>query len=88
MTDSSEDGATPSKVRKEMEAGNTETTASTGPSEAALKTARFEQYDKGSPCQNPWSSRGRGGHPGGFRLFTQLSTEAGSRRNSSSGGYR
>ena len=32
-----------------MEAGDTETTASTGPSEAALKTARFEQYDKDFP---------------------------------------
>ena len=42
MTGSSKDGATPSKVRKELEAGDTETTALTGPSEAALKTARFE----------------------------------------------
>ena len=33
---SSKDGAPPSKVRKELEADNTETTASTGPSEAAL----------------------------------------------------
>ena len=49
MTGSSKDGATPSKVRKELEAHNAETTASTGPSEAALKTARFEQYDKDFP---------------------------------------
>ena len=49
MTGSSKDGGTPSKVRKEMEAGDDETTASTGPSEAALKTARFEQYDKDFP---------------------------------------
>ena len=33
---SSKDGATPSKVRKELEADEAETTASTGPSEAAL----------------------------------------------------
>ena len=46
MTGSSKDGATPSNVRKELEAGDTETTGSTGPSEAALKTAWFEQYDK------------------------------------------
>ena len=43
---SSKDGATPSKVRKESEADDAETTASTGPSEAALQTARFELYDK------------------------------------------
>ena len=49
MTGSSKDGATPSKVRKELEAGVAETTASTGPSEATLKTARFEQYDKDFP---------------------------------------
>ena len=46
MAGSSKDGATPSKVRKELEA---ETTASTGPSEATLQTARFEQYDKDFP---------------------------------------
>ena len=49
MTGSSKDGATPSKVRKELEADDTETTASTGPSEAALQTARFKQYDKNFP---------------------------------------
>ena len=49
MTGSSKDGATPSKVRKELEAGDAETTASTGPFESALKTARFEQYDKDFP---------------------------------------
>ena len=37
------DGATPSKVQKESEA---ETTASTEPSEAALRKARFELYEK------------------------------------------
>ena len=49
MTGSSKDGATPSKVRKELEADDAETTASTRPSEAALQTARFEQYDKDFP---------------------------------------
>ena len=49
MTGSSKDGATPSKVRKKLEANDADTTASTGPSEAALKTARFEQYDKDFP---------------------------------------
>ena len=48
-TGSSKDGATPSKVRKELEADDAETTASTGPSEATLQTARFEQYDKDFP---------------------------------------
>ena len=48
-TSSSKDGATPSKVRKELEADDAETTASTGPSEAALGTARFELYDKDLP---------------------------------------
>ena len=46
---SSKDDATPSKVRKETEAGDAEAKASTGPSEAALKTARFKQYDKDFP---------------------------------------
>ena len=46
---SSKDGATPSKVQKELEADNAETTASTGPSEAALQTARFELYAKDLP---------------------------------------
>ena len=46
---SSKDGATPSKVRKELEADDAETLASTGPSEAALRTARFELYDKDLP---------------------------------------
>ena len=49
MTGSSKDGATPFKVRKELETDDAETTASTGPSEAALQTARFEQYDKDFP---------------------------------------
>ena len=46
---SSKNGATPSKVRKELEADNAETPASTGPSEAALRTAQFELYDKDLP---------------------------------------
>ena len=41
-TSSSKDGATPSKVQKELEAHETEATASTRPSEAALRKARFE----------------------------------------------
>ena len=46
MTSSSKDGATPSKVWKELEADETEATASTGPSKAALQKARFELYEK------------------------------------------
>ena len=49
MTSSSTDGATPSKVRKELEANEAETTALTGPSEAALWKARFKLYDKDLP---------------------------------------
>ena len=49
VTSSSKDGATPSKVRKELEANDAETTASTRPSEAALQTARLELYDKDFP---------------------------------------
>ena len=49
MTSSSKDGATPSKVRKELEVDDAETTASTGPSEAALQTAQFELYAKDLP---------------------------------------
>ena len=49
MTSSSKDGATPSKVWKELEANEAETTASTGPSEAALRKARFELYEKDLP---------------------------------------
>ena len=45
-TSSSEGGATPSKVWKESEADDSETTASTSPSEAALQTARFKLYNK------------------------------------------
>ena len=45
-TSSSKDGATPSKVQKELEAEEAEATASTGPSEAALRKARFELYEK------------------------------------------
>ena len=49
MAGSSKDGASTSKVRKELEADNAETTALTGPSEAALQTAQFELYDKDLP---------------------------------------
>ena len=49
MAGSSKDGATPSKVIKELEADDTETTASTRPSETTLQTAQFEQYDKDFP---------------------------------------
>ena len=49
MAGSSQDDAIPSKVRKEMQAGAADTMALTGPSEAALKTAWFEQYDKDFP---------------------------------------
>ena len=48
-TSSSKDGATPSKVRKELEADEAEATALTGPSEAALRRARFELYKKDLP---------------------------------------
>ena len=46
MTSSSKDGATPSKVQKELEVDEAETTASNGPSEAALQKAWFELYEK------------------------------------------
>ena len=45
-TSSSKDGATPSKVRKESKADEAEATALTGPSEAALRQARFKLYKK------------------------------------------
>ena len=48
-TGSSKDGATPSKVRKELEADEAKATASTGPSDAALRKARFELYKKDLP---------------------------------------
>ena len=48
-TSSPKDGATPSKVLKELEAEEAETTASAGPSEAALRKARFELYKKDLP---------------------------------------
>ena len=50
MSGSSKDGATPSKVRKEQEADDTETTASTGPSEATLQAARFKLSDRDFPA--------------------------------------
>ena len=49
MTSSSKDGATPSKVWKEQEAEEAETTTSTRPSEAALSNAWFELYKKDLP---------------------------------------
>ena len=49
MTGSSKDGATPSKVRKELEANEAKATALTGPPEAALWQARFELYKKDLP---------------------------------------
>ena len=48
-TSSSKDGATPSKVQKESEAEEAEATASTGPSEAALRKAQFKLYEKDLP---------------------------------------
>ena len=48
-TTSSKDGATPSKVWKESEADEAETTTSTRPSEAALRKARFGLYKKDLP---------------------------------------
>ena len=48
-TSSSKDGATPSKVQKELEAEEAETIASTGPSETALRKARFKLYKKDLP---------------------------------------
>ena len=49
MTSGSKDGATPSKMQKESEAKEAETSASTRPSEAALHKARFELYKKDLP---------------------------------------
>ena len=46
---SSKDDATPSMVHKELEANDAGMTASTGPSEAALRKARFKLYDKDLP---------------------------------------
>ena len=48
-TSSSKDGATPSKVQKEMEAKEAEASTLTGPSEAALQKAPFELYKKDLP---------------------------------------
>ena len=45
-TTGSKDGATPSKVRKESKADEAEATTLTGPSEAALRKARFKLYKK------------------------------------------
>ena len=44
-----QDGASPSKVRKEMEAEDADTPAPTGPSEATLRTVQFELNNKDSP---------------------------------------
>ena len=48
-TSSSKDGVTPSKVWKEMEAEEAETSTLTGPSEATLQKAWFELYKKDLP---------------------------------------
>ena len=48
-TSSSKDGATPSKVKKELEAEGAKTSTLTGPPEAALHEARFELYKKDLP---------------------------------------
>ena len=48
-TSSSKDGATPSKVWKELEADEPEATALTEPSEAALRKAWLELYEKDLP---------------------------------------
>ena len=48
-TSGSKHGATPSKVQKESEAEEAETSTLTGPSEAALRKARFELYKKDLP---------------------------------------
>ena len=48
-TSSSKDGATPSKVQKELAAEEAEASTLTGPSEAALWKARFELYKKDFP---------------------------------------
>ena len=45
-TSSSKDGATPSKVWKELEANEAETTVLTEPSKAALRKAQFKLYEK------------------------------------------
>ena len=50
MSGSSKDGATPSKMRKEQEADDAETTALTGPSEATLQAARWKLYDRDFPA--------------------------------------
>ena len=49
MTSGSKDGATPSKVQKELEAKGAEDSTLTGPSETALWEARFELYKKDLP---------------------------------------
>ena len=49
MTSGSKDGATPSKVWKEMEAEEAEASTLTEPSEAALRKAHFELYKKDLP---------------------------------------
>ena len=48
-TSSSKDGVTPSKVQKEMEAEEAETSTLTGPSEATLQKVRLEMYKKDLP---------------------------------------
>ena len=50
MASGSKDSVTPSKVRKEPEAEEAEVGTPTGPSEAALKKARFELFQKDLPA--------------------------------------
>ena len=49
MTSGSKDGATPSKVQKELEAKEAKAGTLTGPSEATLQKTRFELYKKDLP---------------------------------------
>ena len=56
LASSSKDGAMPSKVWKEPEAEESETTYSTGPSEEDLSKAQFELYQKDLPeVQDIWA---------------------------------
>ena len=48
-TSGSKDGATPSKVQKELEAEEAKASTLTGPPEAALRKAQFELYKKDLP---------------------------------------
>ena len=56
MASGSKDGATPSKVQKELEAKEAEASTLTEPPEAALQKARFELYKRISQKSMPGSS--------------------------------